>query len=64
MKKPRLERAYTVQLSPSLTATITARGAIDLMRGDRRFHLTPPEARTLTAALQHAQEPHDERPAA
>lgn len=52
------------QLSPSLHALITARGSVDLLRGDRRFHLTTPEARALTAALQHAQEPHDERPAA
>lgn len=64
MKKPRLEPAWTVQISPSLQATITTRGAIDLMRGNQRLHLTAPEARTLTTALQHLQEPHDERPAA
>ena len=64
MKKPRLEPAWTAQLSPSLQATITGRGAIDLMRGNQRFHLTAPEARALTATLQHLQEPHDERPAA
>ena len=49
--------ARVVRLSASTTAVITKDHGVDLLRGRDRWHLTPPEAKTLAATLQEGDHP-------
>ena len=49
--------ARVVRLSASTTAVVTRDHGVDLLRGRDRWHLTPPEAKSLATVLQEGDHP-------